>query len=150
MAEHRRRRAKRGRAGADSFLPPLPKDEGWLAALRPGDDGDDWLTGEVPAGDGADEADAAGDEVTWAALEAELDEQRALILALTAKVESLEAALEALARRLPPAADGVPPVSPTVREAIDAIRMQARDAGARLAREVAAKRGARHDRLPPA
>lgn len=143
MAEHRRRRATRRREPGvddDPFIASLPKDENWMAALRDDVSGDEAPGAEGPTG--PDDADAA---IPWPEMEAQLEEQRSAIVALTARIDDLEAALEEVRRRLPPDPGDRPPPPHTVREAIGALRAQALDAGARLGREVAARRRPRSE-----
>ena len=145
MAEHRRRRATRRRepeVDEDPFIASLPRDENWMAALRDDVSGDDATGAEAPTGP----HDARGG-VPWPEVEAQLEEQGSAIVALTARIDALEGALEEVRRRLPPEPGDGPPAPPTVREAIGALRAQALDAGARLGREVAARRRPRGE--PP-
>lgn len=73
-------RAPRREATEEEFIDPLPRDENWIADLG-SDVGDDGLAGPNRAGPTA---------LAWMAVEEGLHEQRALIAALTARLDALE------------------------------------------------------------
>ena len=166
MADHGRRRTRRaGREErrASGFLPPLPKDEDWIAELRDDfpDEGGPVLGGGLAGGRSdvggrtADTADAsaadpgAGTETAtggavWKAVADELDAQRESILALADRLEAVQTSVDELARRVVPASEAVSPPhgGPTVRDVVVALWASAAGSAARLRREVA--RGHRH------
>ena len=174
------RRMRREEARESGFIDSLPKDGDWIAALReefPGtaaapagldgtpcglraDPGPGASVGQTPddrgpfdhlAGAEAPPPEPVAPEPPgWSAVQGELEDHRALILALGARLDALEASLDRVAERLPsdvPAPSSVPPPPtpgpPTVRQAVDALRARALDTAARLGRDVARRGGGR-------
>lgn len=177
------RRMRRDEARESGFIDSLPKDGDWIAALReefPGAAAAPAPLDGTPPGlpTGPDPGASAGptphdrgpfdhlagaeppppepvapDPPGWSAVQGELEDHRALILGLGARLDALEASLDRLAARLPsdvPAPSSVPPPPtpgpPTVRQAVDALRARALDTAARLGRDVARRGGSRGSR----